>query len=100
MIEVDANPLSTGKLECRDEIAVTSDDDECSDHVSKRQPGNVEADAQIDPFLLDGGHEIGRTGRPGIPLIAPECVVAEFPSARKGLARANGEVRFHLQSGQ
>ena len=50
MIEVDANPLSTGKLECRDEIAVTSDDDECSDHVSKRQPGNVEADAQIDPF--------------------------------------------------
>ena len=46
MVEVDANPLSTGKLERRDEIAVTSDDDECSDHVSKRQPRNVEADAR------------------------------------------------------
>ena len=81
MIEVDPHPFSTSKLERRDEIAVTSDYDECSNHVSKRQPGNVETDAQIDPFLLYGGHEIGRTGRPGTPLHAPECAVAEFPSA-------------------
>ena len=100
MIEVDPNPFSTSKLERRDEIAVTSDYDECSDHVSERQPGNVETDAQIDPFLLYGGHEIGRTGRPGTPLHAPECAVAEFPSARKGLALAHREVRFHLQFGE
>ena len=34
MIEIDPNPFSTSKLERRDEIAVTSYYDECSDHVA------------------------------------------------------------------
>ena len=55
VIEVDADPFSVGKLEGRNEIAVSGHNDDRTDHISQCKPCDIETDSQMTPFCSMAG---------------------------------------------
>lgn len=91
-IQVDAQPLASNELHRRYKIAIARHEYDHIRDALERQCRHVEADAKIDPLLLDMRADIGWFQRPADRGARLQDLLAESPTPKHSFPESKREV--------
>jgi len=84
-IDKNLNAFPTSKLECRDQIAVTRNNNNRIHKLAKRQSCDIKTNTQINSLLHNIWLKISRDWQSGIPLHVFRRRTSQFPPMDDGL---------------